>query len=98
MSRIRYRVATDGEILQDLGSRLAALREARGLTQMEAAERAGIGRSTLHRAEHGRNPTLHTVVRLLRVYGRLEALEGFIPEPPVSPMERLRQRRGKADG
>lgn len=98
MTRIRYRMATDREILREIGSRLAALREAVGLTQMEASERAGIGRSTLHRVEHGENPTLHTVVRLLRVYGRLEALEDFILEPPISPMERLRQRRGRTDG
>jgi transcriptional regulator with XRE-family HTH domain len=98
MPHIRYRTATDREILRDMGSRLAALREAVGLTQMEASERAGIGRSTLHRAEHGENPTLHTVVRLLRVYGRLEALAGFIPEPPISPMERLRQRRERGNG
>ena len=98
MSHIRYRMATDREILRDIGSRLQALRGAVGLTQTEAAERAGLGRSTLHRAEHGENPTLHTVVRLLRVYGRLEALEEFIPEPPISPMERLRERGGGVNG
>jgi transcriptional regulator with XRE-family HTH domain len=91
-------MATDGEILRDIGHRLAALRKSVGLTQIEAAERAGIGRSTLHRAEHGENPTLHTLVRLLRVYGRLEALETFVPEPPISPMERLSKRRGGNDG
>jgi transcriptional regulator with XRE-family HTH domain len=98
MPHIRYRMATDREILRHVGSRLMALREAAGLTQMEVAERAGIGRSTLHRAEHGENPTLQTVVRLLRVYGKLEALDGFIPEPPISPMDRLRQRRARGNG
>lgn len=94
MNDIRYNRATDREILVTLGSRLKALREARGLTQTEAAERAGIGRNTLYRAEQGDNPTLHTLVRLLRAYGRLETLSSFIPEPEISPMARLRERKG----
>lgn len=94
MNDIRYRSATDREVLEEVGDRLKALREARGLTQTEAAERAGVGRHTLYRAEHGDNPTLQTLVRLLRAYGRLSALESFIPRPEVSPMARLRERKG----
>lgn len=95
MNDIRYTAATDQEILQEIGSRLKGLRKARGINQTEAAERAGIGRNTLYRAEHGDNPTLHTVIRLLRAYGRLNALENFIPKPEISPMTRLRERKGQ---
>lgn len=95
MSDLRYTSATDAEILRTLGGRLKALRKARGLTQTEAAERAGLSRQTLYRAEQGDNPTLHTVIRLLRAYGALDALESFIPEPEVSPMARLRERKGR---
>ncbi len=98
MNAIRYEAAPDGEILQDLGRRLQALRKARGLTQSEAAERAGLGRNTLYHAEQGDNPTLATLVRLLRVYGKLGALQTFIPEPEISPMARLRARRGRTGG
>jgi len=85
---------SDHDVLEEIGERLAALRRARGLTQTEAAERAGLSRNTLYRAEQGDNPTLHTVIRLLRTYGRLPALEAFIPEPEISPMARLRERKG----
>lgn len=95
MNHTRYTSATDQEILQEIGSRLRGLRKARGLNQTEAAERAGIGRNTLYRTEHGENPTLHTIIRLLRAYGRLNALESFIPEPEISPMARLREREGR---
>ncbi len=94
MSDIKYMSAPDSEILTDLGARLAALRKARGLTQAEVATRAGLSRNTLYRAEQGNNPTLQTVIRLLRTYGRLAALESFIPAPEISPMARLRERRG----
>lgn len=95
MSDITYSSATDREILQSLSARLRGLRKARGLTQLEAAKRAGLARSTVHEAEKGENPTLLTLVRLLRVYGRLAALENFIPEPDLSPMARLRDRKKK---
>lgn len=84
--------STDREILERLGSRFRALRKARRLTQQEAAERAGLARSTVSELERGENSTLDTVIRLLRVYGSLDALDGFIPEPEISPMARLRER------
>jgi transcriptional regulator with XRE-family HTH domain len=95
MNDIKYITASDAEILKDVGQRLAALRSARGLTQTEAAERAGLSRNTLYRAEQGDNPTLQTVIRLLRTYGRLPALAAFVPPIEISPMARLRQRKGQ---
>jgi transcriptional regulator with XRE-family HTH domain len=83
----------DTEILAELGQRLARLRKSSGLNQGEAAERAGLDRSTVSRAEQGDNPTLLTLVRLLRVYGRVGALDSFIPEPGVSPMQLVREAR-----
>lgn len=93
-----YTVATDREVIREIGERLVGLRKARGLTQEQVAERAGLSRSTLHRAEKGDNSTLLTLVRLLRVYGRVSALEDFIPALEVSPMARLRERKGKSGG
>ena len=83
---------TDPEILQELGRRLRQLRMARGLTQAQAANQAGLDRTTVSRAERGENPNLLTLVRLLRVCGRLNALDSFIPEPEVSPLAILRSR------
>lgn len=93
MNDIKYTSATDFEILREIGQRMEGLRRARGLTQTAAAERAGLSRNTLYRAEQGENPTLHTVIRLLRTYGRLPALEAFIPALEISPMARLRDRK-----
>jgi transcriptional regulator with XRE-family HTH domain len=98
LNDIRYIAATDQEILRLVGDRLKALRKMRGLTQADAAEQAGLGRNTLYRAEQGDNPTLQTLIRLLRTYGRLETLESFIPTPVISPMARLRERTGAPGG
>lgn len=84
--------ATDPEILEVLGRRLKRLRVSRDLTMEEAADQGGLSAKTVSRAERGENPTLLTVLRLLRVYGRVAALEQFIPEPEVSPMALIRRR------
>ena len=95
MNDTQYNAVSDSEIMSRLGARLEALRKSRGLTQTDAAERAGLGRNTLYRAEQGDNPTLQTIIRLLRTYGRLGALATFIPAPEISPMARLRARKGR---
>lgn len=96
MTHGRLTTRADPEVMEELGRRLAAVRASRGLTQSEAADRAGLGRATVSRAERGDNPNLLTVVRLLRVYGRLDALEAFLPEPDVSPLALIRgARRGR---
>ena len=91
-------ITSDGEVLKAIGRRLAHLRKGRDLTQAEAAELAGVDRTTVSSGERGENPTLLTVVRLLRVYGRLGALESFIPEPDVSPMRLVREARRSSGG
>jgi transcriptional regulator with XRE-family HTH domain len=82
---------TDRELMQELGARLRALRGDRDIK--DVAGNVGLDRGTVASAERGQNPTLRTLIRLLRVYGRLGALDAFIPEPQVSPMSLLIQRK-----
>lgn len=85
MTASAYISATDDEVVAAIGARLRALREGRGLSQDRAAARAGLARSTVSEAERGRNPTLHTLVRLLRVYDDLAGLEALLPPPDGAP-------------
>jgi transcriptional regulator with XRE-family HTH domain len=87
--------ATDREVMARVGGRLRALRRAQGRQIVDVAADTGLSRMTISRAERGDNPTLLTLVRLLRAYGRLAALEDFIPESPVSPVALLREQRRK---
>ena len=98
MSNIIHNASPDTEVLEEIGRRLEALRTSRRLSQEEAARLSGISRRTLYNAERGNNPTLLTILRLLRTYGRLGAVDTFIPRPEVSPIQELerleRRRRG----
>lgn len=93
-----YTTATDREVMVELGRRLHALREGQGLSAVEVAGRTGLSRRTVWRAERGDNPTLLTLLRLLRLYGRLDALDDFLRAPEVSPMAILRGQRSSKDG
>ena len=92
--------ATNDEILAELGQRLQRYRLQQNRTLADVAQQAGVGLRTAARAEAGENPTLATMVKLLRSLGRLEALEAFLPEPLVSPIQlaelsgKQRQRAG----
>lgn len=93
---------TDQEVLQELGRRLREHRLTLNLTAETVAERAGLSVNTVLNAEKGKNPTMETVVRLLRVMGRLDTLEGFLASPTLSPMDLLRRgtrkKRQRASG
>ena len=82
--------------MAEIGRRLRAMRKSRRISQSEAAERSGVSRKTVHLAEHGANPTLLTLIRLLRTYGALDSLNEFIPEIELSPLEVLRKSQKKA--
>ena len=92
---------TTAEILRELGARLRAYRLQQNLSHEDVATQAGLGRATVVRAEAGENPTLETIVKILRALGRLGALDAFLPEPLVSPLQlaalhgHVRQRAGK---
>lgn len=92
--------STTPEILQEVGSRLRRYRLQQNRGLREVAETAGVGLRTAASAEAGGNPTLATVVKLLRALGRLDALESFLPPALPSPIEmaklggKVRQRAG----
>ena len=93
---------TNREVLAELGRRLREYRLGRDLTAEVLAERAGLSVTTVLNTERGKNPTLETVVKILRILGRLENLDAFLPSPTISPMDLLRRgtpkRRQRASG
>lgn len=95
---------TTSEVLREIGSRLRGFRLQQNVTQADLAQRAGVGHATVKRAEAGENTRLETVVKILRALGRVEALEGFLPPPLVSPIrlaeeqDRTRRRARRSDG
>lgn len=87
---------TDDEVVADLGRRVADHRIARDMTQAEFADFAGVGRSTIQRIERGDSIQLHSFVKILRAFGRLDGIDALLaPEivSPVADMARSQRRR-----
>jgi transcriptional regulator with XRE-family HTH domain len=80
-----------------LGVEVRRLRVARGLTQVDLAQRANVSISTIRYLEAGRGSSLSTLIRVAKVLDRTAWLASFAPvEPSVSPMELLREKNRKA--
>jgi transcriptional regulator with XRE-family HTH domain len=87
-------ILSDNEICREIGRRLQAYRLQQNLTVAEVAEKSGLNRNTVLNAERGANPRLETIIRILRVLDRLDAIDAFLPPPGLSPLQ-LIDLRGK---
>jgi transcriptional regulator with XRE-family HTH domain len=83
---------TDNEVLREVGSRLRSYRLQQNLSVADVAARAGVNPNTIANVEAGKNSRLLTIVRLLRVYGRIETMNGFLPPPQLSPLQLVKDR------
>jgi transcriptional regulator with XRE-family HTH domain len=86
------RQTTPEAIMTELGMRIAHRRIELGMTQAEAADRAGVAKRTLERIEAGDDTQLTTFIRLLRVLDSTDSLDQLVPEVTVTPMEILRHQ------
>ena len=78
---------SDKAVMTLIGERVQKERLNQNLTQRKLAERAGIGVRTVKSLEAGERTTVETLIRTLRALGRLGALDTFLPEPGLSPLQ-----------
>lgn len=88
-----FDLMTDKAITEELGRRVKKLRLQKNASQMEVARFTGLSDKTIANAEQGAG-TLLTYVKILRALDSLDALDKFLPDPGVSPID-LAKRRGR---
>lgn len=84
---MNFKRMSDQTIVNEIGSRIRKQRLLQNYSQSELAIRAGLSISTIQKLEYGTPSTIKTVIQALRVLGKLESLNNFIPEPKPSPIE-----------
>jgi transcriptional regulator with XRE-family HTH domain len=91
---------SDNVVLGEIGRRLQIYRLNLNQSQADVAEKAGVSRRALQNLEGGQSCTLALLVRVLRAVGRLDALDAFLPEPGLSPIQlaKLRGHKRKRAG
>ena len=93
--------ATPTEMPRLLAARSKTLRIARGLTQAELAERAGIKLSTLRVFERSGHIALHRLLAVAHVLGGLNEFQTLFPPPvarTMAELETLGERRTRKYG
>src|SRR5262245_5075218 len=84
------------ELAAELGAQVRSQRIRLRLTQEELASAAGVARKAVMRLETGGNPTVHTLLAVLRAIGRADWVRTLAPAVRISPMELLRSEKPPA--
>jgi putative transcriptional regulator len=91
---------TDRGIGKEMGIRIRSLRLRRNMTQQQVADAAALSLNAVKSVESGKGKLL-TLIAVLRELGALDALDSFIPDALISPMQLARQqgkKRQRASG
>ncbi|MCA0894594.1 helix-turn-helix transcriptional regulator [Microbulbifer agarilyticus] len=88
-----YTAKSPAAVAELLGQRLKQARLNLDLTQLEVAERAGVGRKAVMNAEKGK-VQLEALVAILQALDLTTQLDNFLPPQPPSPVQ-LAKLQGK---
>jgi transcriptional regulator with XRE-family HTH domain len=80
---------TNKAISLEIGERIEQMRLEQNLTQQQLADEIGLSRPSYRKLEAG-SAKFENIIATLRVLGRLDLIESFIPETPFSPLEQLK--------
>ena len=84
------------ELMAGLGGRIKARRIALGVTQVDAAERAGVSYRTWRRMEQEGKASIEDLARAAIALRCEEGLEALFPVPAATSMEALLRRQHNA--
>ncbi|TKC59154.1 helix-turn-helix transcriptional regulator [Pedobacter hiemivivus] len=87
ISDFEINAKSDLEYLSQIGEFLKGTRLELDLTQNVVAERAGVDRTTLIKAERGDSINLLSLIQILRALGKLRVLENMKFTRQVSPIK-----------
>ncbi len=92
---------SDQQVLLEITQRVKQRRLNKNMTQQELAEKTGLHVQTIKNFESGKSTKLRTLIQILRVFDDLEALNQFLPDPGISPIQLLKlkgKERTRASG
>lgn len=89
-SKPDFSLAPIAEIEAEIGRRLEAVRLQENISQAALAAEAGVSRRTITRVENGAGASVETLIRLMRALGIANRLDALLPEPGISPIDRIR--------
>lgn len=89
-----FKLMSAAAVAETLGQRVRRARLNQDLSQQQVADIAGLSRRAVANAENTGAMNLETFISILQALGRVDELDSFLPEEPLSPAE-LYKLRGK---
>ena len=80
-------ILADTIILYRIGDKLKSVRLKQNITQQSLAEEANVSLSTIKKMEKGEIRSFDSLLRVLRILGKLDVLQPLIDDEPLSPNE-----------
>lgn len=89
MAKVNFYAMTDTAIASEIGKRLEQVRLEANIPQRAILEELGISKGSYRNALKGK-AKFEVIIGILRILGKLENLENFLPPTPFSPIELLK--------
>lgn len=86
---------SDRQISLRIGEKLKAARLRQNITQQSLAQAADISLSSVKKIEGGEIGSFESLLRVVRILGYLDALQGLVSEDEMSPSEYYAFRNSK---
>lgn len=80
-------ILSDAMILTKMGEHLKAIRLKQNITQQALAEESGVSLSSVKKIEKGEIGSFDSLLRVLRMLGKLDVLLPLVEEEQLSPSE-----------
>ena len=74
-------------IQQRIGEKLKVVRLKQNITQQSLAESAEVSLSTVKKIENGEIKSFNSLLRVMRILGKLDSIQSLIEEEQLSPNE-----------
>ncbi|MBI1835642.1 MAG: helix-turn-helix domain-containing protein [Flavobacteriia bacterium] len=80
-----WRYLLEGDLLVEFGGRVKIMRKQAGLSQQDLADHIGTTRVRIGEIERGKNTSLIFVLRILKVFNKINDLEEIMKVERISP-------------
>ncbi len=88
----RWQELPQEDIFLNIGHNLKELRISYNYSQKDLAKKTDLSRSTIQRIERGKSLNFDSIIRIFRVYGKLDLLQNiFVKTRNISPVEILKK-------
>ncbi len=82
-----WRYLLEGDLLEEFGLQIKKLRKQAGLSQQDLADHIGTTRIRIGEIERGKNTSIIFILRILKVFNKINDLQEILQVEPISPKE-----------